>query len=139
MSFPDATALLIAYLDPLLPSGVAVHSSVPNPRPEHFVQVRRVGGVPRNVVRDKARMDFFAWHHADEAQAMSTLLTVRGYIWALAGNKQLGVTCYRVQEFLGPRQLNDPETGTPRAWMTAELDLRADQIIHYTPPPEDES
>lgn len=137
MAFANATALLIDYLDLLL-DPVPVVSRVPDTRPDAFVQVRRVGGSTLTV-RDVARMDVFAWHHADEVEAMTLLLAARTHIWATAGNNLLGVTNYRVQEFLSPRQFNDPVSGTPRAWMTVQLDLRANELIHFSPPPGDES
>jgi hypothetical protein len=43
------------------------------------------------------------------------------------------MTCYGVGEFLGPRMLDDPETGLPRSWATYELVVRAELIVPATP------
>jgi hypothetical protein len=133
VSFPDPTALLIAYLTPLL-DPVAVVSRVPDPRPTQLVQVRRTGGNALPPVRDSARMDVWAWAAVDH-DAMTLGLTVRSAIWALAGTTLLGgVPCYRVQEFMAPRLDEDPTTNSPRAWATYTLDLRANAVISPAPP-----
>ncbi|MET9953507.1 hypothetical protein ABZ135_18420 [Streptomyces sp. NPDC006339] len=131
MAFPDANGLLIGYLSPLL-APVKVASRVPDPRPVRLVQVRRVGGAATAPVRDTARVDFFVWDIDDRA-AMQLALTVRGHLWALSGTQLLGVPCYRVQEFLGPRLDDDPVTNVPRVWMTYSFDLRADDAIQPAP------
>jgi len=127
MAFPDVVELVIAYLDPLITP--PVRSRVPSNRPPEFVQVRRVGGTSPGSVRDQARLDVFAWAGSDP-RAMELQLEVRTALWALAGTNDLGVAVYRVQEFMGPRQDDDPLTGTPRAWATYSLDVRADDAIH---------
>jgi hypothetical protein len=140
MAFPDAVDLVIGYLDPIV-APVKVANRVPNPRPDRFVQVRRVGGPAQVPVRDRPRLDVFAWAPTDP-QAMALALQVRTALWALAGTNLLGVAVYRVSEFMGPRQDDDtlPATtttttggGTPRVWATYELDLRADDVIHAAP------
>jgi hypothetical protein len=112
---------------------VLVASRVPEDRPVEFVQVRRVGGVPAVPVRDRARLDVFCWSGTDPS-AMELGLTVRELIWALAGTDQLGPMVYRVEETLGPRQDDDPMTGTPRVWATYSLHIRADEAIHLANP-----
>lgn len=133
MAWPDATGLLVDYLSPLL-APVRVAARVPQdsaPRVP-LVQVRRVGGVALPPVRDRARLDVWAWHTTDP-DAMTLALAVRGHIWALSGTTLLGVVCYQVAEFLGPQHDDDPESGTPRVWATYELDLRANQAIQPAP------
>lgn len=132
--WPDPDSLLHAYLAPLL-APVAVVSRVPDPRPAQLVQVRRVGGNALLPVRDSARMDIWAWAPTD-TDAMGLALAVRAAVWALAGTNLLGgVVCYRVQEFMAPRLDEDPITGSPRAWATYALDLRANAAITPAPPP----
>lgn len=126
MAFPDVAGLVIGYLDPLFAAPVA--SRVRKPRPDQFIQVRRVGGRTATV-RDIARLDIFCWDETDSA-AMALALDVRTRIWALAGTALLGPAVYRVSEFLAPRHSDDPETGTPRVWATYELAVRADDAIH---------
>jgi len=130
MAFPDAVALVVAYLDPLTAATVA--SRVPNPRPTQLVQVRRVGGLPLPPVRDVARLDVICWEITD-AKAWTLAATIREAVWALAGTTLLGPVTYSVSEFMGPRQSDDSDTGTPRVWMTFELALRADDVIHRAP------
>ncbi|MFD7516089.1 hypothetical protein ACFV85_14980 [Streptomyces niveus] len=132
MPFPDASALLAAYLRPLV-APVRVVSRVPDPRPKQLVQVRRVGGAAIWPVRDGALMDVWCWD-PDDASAMALALGVRAHVWALAGTTLLdGVTCYRVQEFLAPRMDDDPVTNSPRVWATYRLELRADNVISPAP------
>jgi len=134
MAWPDATRLLIDYLAPLV-APVRVAARVPQdsaPRPP-LVQVRRVGGTALEPVRDRARMDVWAWH-ATDVDAMALALAVRQHVWALSGTALLGgVPCYRVGEFLGPQRADDSASLTPRVWATYELDLRADEAIQPSP------
>lgn len=128
MAWPDAVALTIAYLTPLA-APAPVSSRVPQqsaPRGP-LVQVRRVGGSTQTV-RDIARLDTFAWAPTED-EAWPLALTVRSAVWALGGTTLLGPTCYRVEEFLSPRQFDDPASGAPRVWATYELVLRADEAI----------
>jgi hypothetical protein len=128
MAWPDAVALVTTYLRPIV-APVTVASRPPQesaPRGP-LVQVRRVGGVPL-LVRDPARLDVFAWAPSD-TEAMALALQVRSAIWALSGTQLLGPVCYRVGEFMGPRQADDPASLTPRVWATYELDIRADEAI----------
>ena len=130
MPFPDALSLVVAYLTAQNP-GVDVVTRVPIPRPEQLIQVRRVGGTA-DLVRDRARIDVFAWAPTD-LEAMTLALAVRAQIWALAGKSTLGPVCYRVAETMGPRQFDDQISQTPRVWATFALDIRADAAIHIAP------
>ncbi|MGH3878066.1 MAG: hypothetical protein ACRDSK_13635 [Actinophytocola sp.] len=122
VAYPDAVALVIAYLNPLLTPPVV--SRVPDPRPPEFLQVRRVGGTDL-VVRDQPRLDFFSWAQTEKA-AHDLCMQARSLIHATAGTTLLGVTCYRVEEFLGPHSADDDASGLPRYWMTVSLTLRAE-------------
>jgi len=132
VTFPDPAGLVIGYLEPLV-APVHVGSRVPKPRPDRFIQVRRVGG-RSETVRDIARLDIFCWDPTDPG-AMALALDVRTRIWALAGSALLGPAVYRVAEFLAPRHSDDDKTGTPRVWATYELAVRADDAIHRAPTP----
>ncbi|MFH0243592.1 hypothetical protein ACGRHY_14460 [Streptomyces sp. HK10] len=131
MGFPDLNAALIGYLTPLR-APVPVVSRVPDPRPDRLVQVRRVGGQAEPPVRDAARVDVHCWD-PDDAAAMNLALAVRAEVWALSGTSLLGVPCYRVSEFLGPRLDDDPVTGSPRVWATYSLLVRANNAIEPAP------
>lgn len=119
-SYPDAEDLLGAYLVPIV--GVPVRSRVPRERPARWMQVRRVGGV-NDVVRDRPRLDVWAWAK-DDSETFDLLMAARSAIHALEGTTLLGPACYRVEEFLGPTRSDDRETGSPRMWMTVQLSLR---------------
>lgn len=119
-TYPDAEDLLIGYLSPIV--NVPVYTRVPRVRPVKWLQVRRSGGV-QDVVRDRPRIDVFAWG-SDDGQTHDLLQVARSAIYALKGTILLGPACYEVEEFLGPTRSDDRETGTPRMWMTVQLSLR---------------
>jgi hypothetical protein len=131
MAFPDVVALAVDYLAPVV-APVPVSTRVPNPRPTHFVQVRRVGGTALLPVRDQVRLDVFCWA-STEPGAMGLALEVREALWALSGNDELGLVVYAVGEFMGPRQDDDPVTGVPRVWATYSLSVRAEDAIRPAP------
>lgn len=127
MAYPDALDLVRDYLLPLVaPRPVA--SRVPDPRPTEWVQYRLVGTSQVRPVRVRPRIDFFAWAATDvDAWTLGEL--VYRSVHALAGTTLLGIQCYRVEELLGPRQLDDPATGSPRIWMTLAPVIRANDAI----------
>lgn len=126
MAYPDAVALIVAYLAGLH-SGTTVASRVPSPRPAEWIQVRQVSGTDLRPVRDLITLDVFYWA-ATEPAASSGGRTVRAEIHALAKSTTLGIPCYRVEEVL-QRQTDDPLLGTPGWWATYSLTLRADSAI----------
>lgn len=127
MAYPDVIALLRTYLLPIV-TPVAVVSRVPDPRPVRLVQIRRVGGTQLRPVRDQSRVDVLAWDD-DDPGAWVLAELVRRSVHALARTTLLGPTVYRVQETLGPRQIDDPLTGSPRVMATYLIDVRADDAI----------
>ncbi len=124
MAYPDAVALIVAYLDGL--HAVSVASRVPSPCPAEWIQVRQIGGAELPPVRDVVRLDVFYWAETEPAAAAGGKL-VRGQIHTLRGTSLLGVQCYRVEESL-QRQTDDPLTGKPGWWATYALMLRADDV-----------
>lgn len=134
MTLPDVVGLTRTYLAAGLAtagpssSPVPVLTRVPRDRPTEWVQVRRVGGTT-TTVRDIARLDVIAWAET-EPRASELGHLARAAVWALAGTSLLGPSCYRVTEFMAPRQLDDTDTGTPQLWLTVELHVRADELIH---------
>lgn len=125
--YPDVIDLLRDYLLPVV-SPRQVASRIPDPRPDEWVQLRRVGGVQRRPVRDAPNVDVFCWALTDPA-AWELADLVRRSIHSLAGTATLGLVVYRVQEMLGPTSTDDPLTGTPRVWATYTIDVRADDAI----------
>ncbi len=137
MAFPDVVGLLIGYLAGQLATAgpaataIPVQSRVDRARPPEWVQVRRVGGTTLTV-RDVARVDVFAWAET-EPRATELGLLARAAIWRLAGKPTLGPMVYQVNEFMGPRNVDDDETGVPQLWITFDLHVRADELIHRAP------
>lgn len=127
MAYPDIVALLRTYLLPIV-TPVAVVSRVPDPRPTRLVQVRRVGGGQLRPVRDQPRVDVICWDTTDPG-AMALADTARRAVHTLAGTVLLGPAVYRVDETLGPRQIDDPLTGLPRVLATYSITVRADDAI----------
>jgi hypothetical protein len=130
VTFPNVVALLLDFFDGTL-SDVAFVNDVPNPRPERFVQLRRIGGPAIVPVRDQPLIDVRSWDPLP-ARAMDTLLEVRSGLWSLNGRDDLGVQVYRLAETVGPRQTNDQTTGTPIAWLSVAMTIRADDVVPYS-------
>ena len=139
MAFADVEVLTIAYLNTVADlNGVTVATRVRDERDDEFVQVRRVGGVPVVPVRESVRLDVHCWAVdavGGETRATQLASIVRTAMWALAGTTLLDPAhpVYQVGEFLSPRSLDDPSTGTPRVWATYEIVIRADDIVHVAP------
>jgi hypothetical protein len=129
MAWPDIVAVTIAYLDGLSSlNGVTVANEVPSTMPTKLLQVRRVGGTKAPPVRDRGRLDLIAWANTS-AEAMALALLARTEVNALRGTTTGGVTIYLIEEFLGPRQADDPVTGKKRVMQTQTLTFRADEAI----------
>ena len=125
MAFADPVALMVTYLNGLLTE--PVYGRTPNPRPDSFVTVRRIGGTAVEPVRELVRLDVFAWALTDpDATALGN--TVRAYVWDLTGTTTLGVTVYTVEETKGPSTDDDEQTGLSRSWATYDLMIRADDV-----------
>lgn len=131
MAFENVITDVIAYLDPV-DGTVPVHNDIPKPRPDEFIQVRRIGGPATPPVQETVRLDIFAWAETSP-RAEELINLVRASIWALAGKATLGYMVYRVSEFMGPTQSTDVDTGIPRGWYRPEMTVRANDAIHFTP------
>lgn len=137
MAFPDVVGLLVTYLTTELATAgpgatpIPVQTRVPRDRPAEWVQIRRVGGSALTV-RDVARVDLFAWAET-EPRATELGHLARAAVWRLAGTPDLGPMVYQVNEFMGPRNVDDDEHGVPQLWITFDLHVRADELIHRAP------
>lgn len=135
MSFADVVALVIGYLTPVV-DPVPISSRVPKPRPDEFVRIRKIGGVPPGAFRETARLDVFTWA-PQEPRAYEIANQIQSALFKLKGSNALGIPSYSMAPVLSPRTFDDPETGTPRVWATYDLVVRADDVIPYsvaTPP-----
>jgi len=127
MAYPDILNLLRDRLA-TVHTPVPVVTRVPDSRPARFFQLRMVGGAATHPVRAVARFDVFTWSTTEETAAADAL-AVRLTMTNLAGTDDLGITCYRVEETLGPRQADDLVTGMFRWWATYALTCRANDAI----------
>ena len=121
--FPDVCAVVVPWLRDLL-EPVPVHATIPDARPAKFVHIVRTGGVQRDTVSDAALLVVDCWAQTDaETQILAAL--VRKHLQGLRGEVG-GTVVQRTAEAGGPAPVPDPETGTPRAWLTYEVVTRGD-------------
>lgn len=119
--FPDVEALLVRALpDPL---GVAVSTRVPNPRPDSFVRVSRVGGTRRDYVTDEPIVVVECWA-ADEVAASYLGRTAHAHVFALAQTDVDGDYVRAVREVGGLQSFPDPLSKSPRYQFTVQLQTR---------------
>lgn len=119
VTYPDAELVVVEYLRPLL-DPVPVGLRVPNPRPDRFVTLRRVGGTADRII-DTARIDVFAWALTDQ-DAHDMAMTIRRYLAAMPGTRSGNVRVIRVEEF-GSLPAPD-DSNQPRWLVTDDISLR---------------
>lgn len=128
--FPDLEGLLVEYLsEALAVRGESAEAAitVPDPRPDRFVLVPRIGGVRRNLVVDAATIAVECWARTD-AQAAALAALVRGLVGVLPSQRLNGVPIYRVDEYSGPANLPDPRTAQARYTFTVAIAYRGTAI-----------
>lgn len=127
IAFPDVEDLLVTYLGSELAArgdSATVHVAVPDPRPDRFVLVPRVGGARRNLVVDSPTIGFECWA-ATPGQAYSLCRLTRALVHALPGKTIDTVAFYAVDEFAGPANLPDGGlSGQARYIFTAAVSCR---------------
>lgn len=128
--FPDATAVLVSFLRTELAArsdSATVGSRVPNPRPDRFVLVRRVGGPALNRVADNATVTIECWDlAAEDAHDLAQLC--RALVHSLPGSERSGTPIYRVTELAGPGELPDPLSDHPRYTVTMQVAMRGTSL-----------
>lgn len=118
--FRDAVAQVIAVLSDGL--DVPVVSKIPNPRPNAFVRVRRVGGTDDAVVFDAASVTVEAYAlRGEDAQDLCQL--ARSVLW-VADGASTGGKVHWVEVTGGPTELPDPLSDMPRYSLTASAWIR---------------
>lgn len=125
--FPDAEALIVSYLNAELAGlGESARAStkVPKTKPGSFVRVLRTGGVADFVI-DRAQLTVEAWA-VDAPTAMSLMQVVRGLMHAVDRVTYDGRTyqLYEPQEFSGPANRPDPDSGWERYTETFSVGIR---------------
>ena len=126
IEFPDITTLVINHLLDTLPGDgwdVPVYSEEPNPRPEQFVLVQRIGGARRTIVSDEARIVTDGWAGTD-VDAHDLTAAARTRILSMRGEQVDGVQIYRVEDLSGPARNPDPDSGNPRYSTTQSVAAR---------------
>jgi hypothetical protein len=106
--FPDAEAVVIGHLGPLL--DIPVTTSIPNSRPAKFLRVMRTGGPATSVIIDQAQLTFEAWGDGS-VDASNLARQARAAVNAMPGRVP-GVQ--RVAELSGPGNLPDPHSSQAR-------------------------
>jgi len=119
--FPDTAAAVASYLNDTL--GVTTDIKVPNPRPDEFYRVQRVGGTSREMVMDDATVVVEAWAPT-EAEADDLAQLARAHLLAIH-NDYIGSTLlYRCVDVAAPGLLPDPVSGSPRSTATYQVTAR---------------
>lgn len=122
ITFPDVIELLADHLRTEL-GDVHVGNRVPNPRPDAFVRVDRVGGIVENRVVDGALLVIEAWAQT-EPEAHALAAECREIVHAMEGETIAGTPVYRVLEAAGPATLPDPVSDQARATQTVTVKVR---------------
>lgn len=120
MTWPDATTLLAGWLTD--EQDVPVRWTVPNPRPDEFVVVRRSGTESDSLDLDAARFDIEVWSGSpgDSPVACHTLAnSIRDLIHAMPTGSDPVVRA----RCTGPVWLPDGESGSPRVVMAATVTI----------------
>lgn len=125
IAFPDVEALLVRVLGPLL--GVPVSTRVPNPRPDSFVRVSRVGGSRRDLITDQALVVVEGWA-LTEPEASALTARAQAYVFALAQTSHDGDYVRAVRDAGGLRSFPDPLTESPRYQFTVQIDTRGEAL-----------
>lgn len=124
--FPDSIALVIGIINDGYVAqdiDVVVDTTVPTPRPDEFVVVRRVGGPQRDLVTDEPLLTLEASAQT-EFRARQLLDYARAFVKAARGTVRDGASIYSVHEISGPADLPDPVAQIPRSSATWQLAVR---------------
>ena len=117
---PDAAALLVAYLNPLVVPPVA--QAVPDPRPDEFVSFVITGGAGRHdLVLHDVTVSIDCWStSAHDAHELARLIDAH-----ITAAPRVTTTIRDVNTYGGPADFPDVLSGKPRARATYSLTLRA--------------
>ena len=123
VTYPNAAALVIAYLKPLV-TPLAVHHDVPNARPATFARVLRTGG-PREGVLDLVQLTIESWAGpADGDVAETNAQIVRRHVNNMVGATLGSYPVYKVVELSGPAELPDPLSDSRRVTWSVQVWIR---------------
>lgn len=115
----DVVAAVITYLRPLLPAGLYIGTTVPNPVLTRMVTVRRDGGPRVDQVQEVARLGVNVWAESEYALLNGTdglAQLVRAHLLGAAGSGAIS----GVDEISGPSVI--PEASEQaHVYMTFEV------------------
>lgn len=119
--FPDIEAVLVTHLEPLV--GVPVSTRVPNPRPDEFVRLHRVGGVRRDLVTESP-MVLVEAYAATSTRARDLGALALRHVHVMPDTDVEGAVIRRIREVGGLQSFPDPETDDPRYQFTVQIDTK---------------
>jgi hypothetical protein len=132
--YPDVIEAVLSYLTPALAgrpepeiTGVVVGSMVPDPRPAGpLVVATRNGGKALGVL-DDAMVDLSCWHTTPHAAYVLAGVT-RALLRGIVGTTPSGATIARVEEYMGPALVPDPDSTMPRVLFSTQLSVRGTDL-----------
>lgn len=120
--FDDPVAVMVAYLNAALDGPVRAAGQVPNPRPASFVRCVLTGADRFTPVHRDARVTLECWAPTD-AEATTLSAVVEDLVDGMYDNWNHIPLEYGWAG--GPHLSPDPDSGTPRVVMTANLRQRS--------------
>lgn len=125
INMADAEAAVIGFLRQHLDASVRVGKKIPNPVPDFFIQVRRIGGSTDSKVLDKPRIDCLVFHDADAAVRKDLAIEVHALLLAIANDTVGDALLYSARDFLAPIDVPDPVDESRQVTMlTVEITMR---------------
>lgn len=119
IDFPDAEAMVIAFLRSRVTPPVS--TKVPNPRPKRFVQVRRTGGSALNRIVDQPQITVTC----TAATSVAASEDARAARFAFLNESSGMPLVRRVEDVSGVYFDPDPDTNEDRYSFTVRLTIRA--------------
>lgn len=117
LTIVNLEALLVSLLGARL-ADVSVATRVPNPRPDSFVRVQRIGGDERNIIQERPTLLVECWGRTD----LEALLLARRCWSELQGPDEVQFNGVELQErrLTSPVNFPDPTTSLPRYQFTLQ-------------------
>lgn len=129
--FPDAATITIDHLVEVLPfdgyTDATVHGEIPNPRPDEFIVVERIGGPRQTLVSDAAHLAVDCWS-TDDVAAHDIAQIVRARILSMRGEVIGGYAVGRIDEMSGPYRNPDPDSAQPRYSFQVTVPVRGESL-----------
>lgn len=120
----DSEQAVIAFLNQHLPDDVRVGKKIPNPLPDKFIQVRRIGGSTGSAVLDRPRIDCLVFLD-NPGERKDLAIETHALLLAIANDTVGDALLYSAEDFLAPIDVPDPvdETRTV-SMLTVEITMR---------------